>query len=211
MMINISGTTYSAFFQQTKAAFEAITGSALKKGNDAPIRRFLAKQLFPESNIGENEHTLASLFDDKTYQTPIERAYTANVIMVEYYESGSYGDKLESVDSYICVGDEAMNRKLAELFSHHYGDSGTGSNLLNHWAIEEKIEHLASDQGDDDKAINRLVKEITEQVRALDASDACDWLLEHFDIDGLTEDEFFGDFLNMNMKKIRIDPSELFY
>lgn len=206
--MKIIGTTYEQFMKSTLNALGPIVGNWDIR--DAKVRKFLTRQLFPEQNIGENEHRLHELFQaEEDKPTPVvEKPNAANIVILERYESGEHGNYLESVDTYVCMTTEATNNKLKDLFQNYYSEHADGSKILDAHMVEEKIESLCWDEdGEYDEALQKMNQEVSE----FDTNEACEWLLENFEIDELITDAFFGDFLNFDLYKIRYEHSEIIY
>lgn len=194
-IINIS---YSDFFKATKDAFSASNISSVKR--DSIVRRFLNHQLFPNQNLGENESRLSELFIDKKEPEPKETH--ATVVMLEHYENNNEGNILVDVNSYVCIGKDAVNKKLAKLFSNNFPDFD-GERMLDSKTITDAIERIALDENDE--AL------IYEEIAEMSSSEIESWMLKNISIDELTEDSFFGDFLNLDTRKIRYEYSEINY
>lgn len=204
-IMKIIGTNYETFFNATKAALAAFVGN--DKIASSKVRKVLNLQFYPEQNIGENEHRLPELFqaqEAKEQELPTH----ANVVMLEHYENDDRGNILERVDTYICVGTDATDNKLKDLFESYYSEHADGSKILDAHMVERKIEALCWDEdGEYDDALDAM----TEKVREFSTNEACEWLIENFDIDDLITNDFFGDFLNMDLYRIRYEHSDIQY
>lgn len=203
--MKIIDTTYEQFTKSTLAALAPLVGNT--EIRDSKVRQFLTRQLFPEQNIGENESRLPELFQEKEVQAK-ELPNNANVVILERYDDGEQGFSLESFDTYVCISIEATNDKLKNLFESYYSEHADGSKILDSHMIESKIESLCwSEDGEYDDAL----KKMTEEVSEFNTNEACEWLLENFDIDELISDDFFGSFLNLDLYKIRYEHSKIMY
>lgn len=205
--MKIIGTDYNSLFAATKAAYERISGNEVKR--DSLIRQFLNLQFFPNQHVGENEHRVPELFEDKAEEKPTR----ANAVIIDYYDHDERGNQtLDYSNSYICITTEATNRKLRELFVNYYPEHADGEKISEASMVENKIESLAWEEAENDEdSFDTIKQRIEDEVREMSVNDASDWLLEHFDIDDLTDDSFFGDFLHCDLHKIRCESCEVFY
>lgn len=71
MTLRIQGVSFSQFIDNTKDAFRKANISDVRRKN--VIMRFLTAQLFPEGKPGENEHRLASLFEEEAVSATSSR------------------------------------------------------------------------------------------------------------------------------------------
>lgn len=200
--MQINNISYSRFFEATKAAFDKANIANVQR--DSVVRRFLNNQLFPNQNVGENESRLKELFSDEkpVAQETLNLPTHAAVVLLEHYENNEQGNVLQSIDTYVCVGEEAINKKLAELFSFNYPDFD-GERILDSSLVVDEIERIAHDE--DDEEI------ITQEICEMSSSEAEEWLLKNVSIDELVSDSFFGDFLNLDTLRIRFEHSEITY
>lgn len=200
--MQINNISYSKFFEATKAAFDKANIANVQR--DSVVRRFLNNQLFPNQNVGENESRLKELFTDEkpAIKEECSAPTHAAVVLLEKYENNDSGNELIGVDTYVCVGEDAINKKLADLFSQNYPDFD-GERILDSSMVIDEIERIAHDVDDEEL--------ITQEISEMSSSEVEEWLLKNVDIDELVSDSFFGDFLNLDTLKISYDHTEITY
>jgi hypothetical protein len=206
--MKIIGTTYEQFFKATKAALAPLIGN--DEIRDSKLRSFLNRQLFPKQNTAENEHRIPELFQQSEKVVESQPSH-ACVVILEKYENDDSGNSLVDVDSYICIGTSATNKKLIWLFENFYSEHANGLKILDAHIVESKIESLCEDMRIYDEELDAAITKMTDQISEFSDTESCEWLVENFDIDELITDEFFGDFLNADMYRIRYEHSEISY
>ncbi|MEZ8292721.1 hypothetical protein AB6D11_02585 [Vibrio splendidus] len=172
---------------------------------DAIARSFLTRLLGAQNESVLNEHCLMDdQANDAATSNDKERPVVYIVSLVEYKNDDGLM-RYSRASNEVCLDIDAMNRHLAHLFDVHFDSDISLEELMDTTLITAYLDRMGSRIRRNDESGNVNAHEVAmETLRAAYLNGITDWLLDHFEIEDLVDEAFFGQ-LNRGAKRIIVE------